>query len=253
MIDIQVIRDTPKLVETKAKQKGVDVDTAQILKLDRERRRLVMQQEQIKQQRNEVAKEAQGGRPTDEQIALGKKLKEQDQVIEAELDSVEGNLAQLMMAVPNMPLDMVPVGETEEDNVVAKKVGDLPNFDFEPKNHWEIAEAKGWIDKERAAKVAGSRFVFIKGDLVLLEFAMWRFVLDTLTSQTAIDEIISEFKLNVSNKPFEPILPPLVANTKAYQSTGRLNKEEQTYKLEERIYGLMPVVSIRLLQCIWMR
>ncbi|MDQ3159192.1 MAG: serine--tRNA ligase [bacterium] len=233
MIDIQVIRDNPKMVEKKAKQKGVEIDAGHILKLDRERRRLVVQQESIKQQRNLAAEAVKGGRPSDQQIEHGKKLKEQDQALEAELDAVEGNFNEIMMLVPNMPLGMVPVGESEDDNVVTKTVGDKPKFDFEPKNHAEIAEAKGWIDKERAVKVAGARFVYLKGDLVLLEMAMWRFVMDVLTSQATLDGIIAEAGLSVSNKPYEPILPPLVANTEAYKATGRLNKEDQTYKLED--------------------
>src|SRR6202012_3875571 len=103
-----------------------------------------------------------------------------------------------------------------------------------PKNHWEIAEAKDWIDKDRAAKIAGARFVYLKGNLVRLEFALWQFGLTVLGDEGILQKIINDAHLEgVSSKPFIPVLPPAVARTEVFQATGRLNKEEQTYKLED--------------------
>src|SRR5262249_32646175 len=116
---------------------------------------------------------------------------------------------------------------------VVKTWGEKPNFDFEPRSHQAIGEARGWIDKERAAKVAGSRFVYLKGDLVLLQYALWQFALSVLTNEETIKQIISSNNLNVSSKPFIPVLPPAMARTEVYEATARLNKEEQTYKLAD--------------------
>jgi seryl-tRNA synthetase len=127
----------------------------------------------------------------------------------------------------------VPVGSSEDENVVSNEWGEKPQFDFEPKSHWEIAEKRGLIDKERAAKVAGSRFAYIKGDLVRLQFALIQFGLDVLTNEETIKNIVQNSGLSVAIKPFVPVLPPAVAKTDVYIATGRLNREEQTYKLED--------------------
>jgi seryl-tRNA synthetase len=127
----------------------------------------------------------------------------------------------------------VPVGASEEENKVVKEWGEKPSFEFEPKTHWQIGETRGLIDKERAAKVAGSRFAYIKGDLVRLQFALIQFGLDTLTNEDTIKKIIQDSGLEVVSTPFIPVLPPAVAKTDVYVATGRLNREEQTYKLED--------------------
>ncbi len=127
-----------------------------------------------------------------------------------------------------MPLDDVPVGDSEEQNVVVKTVGEKPQFDFEIKNHAQIAETKGWLDKDRGAKIAGARFVYLKGDLVRLEFALWQFGMDVAGNEEILKQIIAENNLNVSSKPFTPMLPPAVAKKEIFEATGRLNKEEQT-------------------------
>jgi seryl-tRNA synthetase len=139
----------------------------------------------------------------------------------------------LLRKIPNMPLDEVPVGASEEENVVSREWGEKPHFDFEPKNHWQITEPRGLIDKERAAKVAGARFAYIKGDLVRMQFALIQYALDILTNEETIKKIVQDFGIKTVSKPFIPVLPPAVARTDVYVATGRLNKEEQTYKLEE--------------------
>lgn len=233
MLDIQYIRNNPELVAEKAKQKGYDIDVTQLLGFDTERRDLLQQVEDLRRQRNEQAAAMKGGRPSEEQIAAGRELRDTLGDREHKLAAIEKEYTELLKRVPNMPSDDVPVGASEDDNVVVKQWGEKPSFDFEPKNHWQIGEAKGWIDKERATKVAASRFVYLKGDLVLLEFALWQFALGVLTNQDTIRHIIAENNLQVSDKPFVPVLPPAVAKKDVFEATGRLNKEEQTYKLED--------------------
>lgn len=233
MLDIQFIRDNPDLVREKSKQKGYEVDVTQLLGFDSERRQLLKQVEDLRRQRNELSSVSKGQRPSDDQVAAGRDIKDKLAKLEHQLSSIELEFLTLLKTVPNMPLDDVPVGTSEEQNVVVKEWGEKPHFDFEPKNHWQIGEAKGWIDKERASKVAASRFVYLKGDLVLLEFALWQFALTKLTDPATLESIIKANNLNVSPKPFIPVLPPAVARKEVYEATGRLNKEEQTYKIED--------------------
>lgn len=235
MLDIQYIRDNAATVREKSAQKGHDIDVEKLLACDAERSDLLRQVEALRQQRNENAatiKQA-SGKPDQALIDKGKQIKVELAHRETLLRETEEEWLQLLKQVPNMPLDDVPVGHSEAENVVAKEWGEKPAFDFTPKSHAEIGEAKGWIDKERAAKVAGSRFVYLKGDLVLLEFALWQFAFSVLTNEQIIQRLITDNNLALSSKPFMPVLPPAVAKTEAYDATGRLNKEEQTYKLAE--------------------
>ncbi|RTK94425.1 serine--tRNA ligase [Candidatus Saccharibacteria bacterium] len=233
MLDIQFIRDNPELVEEKAKQKGYEVDVNALLKVDEERRHLLVELEALRAARNDHAASLRQGKPSAEAIEKGKELKEQATLLEQKLAPLEQDVITLLKAIPNMPLDTVPVGSSEDENVVSKVVGEPTKFAFTPKNHAQIAEAKGWLDKERAAKVAGSRFAYLKGDLVLLDWAMNMFALTKLTDQSFVAGLIKDAGLSLSDKPFVPVQPPAVAKTDVYDATGRLNKEEQTYKLAE--------------------
>jgi seryl-tRNA synthetase len=233
MLDIQFIRENPDQVTEKAKQKGYDVNVQELLRLDEERRNLIQTVEAARAKRNDNASQMKGGKPTPELIEQGKQIKTELTGLEEKLASVEKQYAELLHAVPNMPLEGVPVGATEDENQVAKTVGDPPKFDFEPKQHYEIAEPRDLIDKERAAKVAGSRFAYIKGDLVRLQFAIMQFVMQTLGDETVIEQLVKENNLNVSTKPFTPILPPAVLRTEPYVASARLNAEEVTYKLAD--------------------
>ena len=234
MIDIQIIRDNPELVKEKSLQKGYDVNIDRLLELDAERRELLQAVEAIRQERNQIADSMKdGGKPEQEQIERGRMLKVELAEREGYLAETEAEWLEILKSVPNMPLDVVPVGYTEEENQVVKTVGGKPHFDFEVKNHAQIAEAKGWIDKERAAKIAGARFVYLKGSLVRLEFALWQFGMDVVCNEDILKKIIADNNLNVPSKPFVPVIPPAVAKKEIFEATGRLNKEEQTYKIED--------------------
>jgi len=172
MLDIRYIRDNAHEVEKKAKQKGYDVDISALLKLDETHRELQVKTETLRQQRNELAATTKDGKPNDEAIAKGRELKEQLTGLEDQLRSAEDAFIAALKKVPNMPLDYVPVGKNDDDNEVVKTVGEPKKLAFAAKNHWQIAEARDLIDKERAAKIAGSRFAYIKGDLVRLQFAL---------------------------------------------------------------------------------
>ena len=123
----------------------------------------------------------------------------------AELAKLEPEYVGLWKKVPNMAEPDVPVGLSEEQSVVTKTVGEPTKFDFKPKNHAEIAEAKGWLDKERATKVAGGRFAYIKGDMARLSWAMMQWAADQLTDESVIAKVAKDAGLDVSTKPFMSI------------------------------------------------
>jgi len=232
MLDIQFIRDNAESVAEKSRQKGYDVDITQLLGFDDERRELLGQVEDLRRQRNELAAQNKGQKPSDEQLEKGRQLKETLGTLEHRLDAIEEEFTALLKKVPNMPAEDVPVGATEDENQVVKTVGEPTTFDFEPKTHWEIGEARGWIDKERAAKVTGARFAYIKGDLVQLQFAVIQFVLDTLTNQDVIAKLIQENNLDLKPKAFVPILPPVMIREDIYDQMDRLEPREDRYHIE---------------------
>lgn len=233
MLDIQFIRENPQHVAEKAAQKGYPVDVEELLRLDVEKREKITAIEALRAERNELSALLKKTKPTPEQIEKGKQFKDQISQLEAALAPIEERYNDLLHAVPNMPLEGVPVGSTEDQNVVVKKHGQPTAFDFQPKNHWEMLEPRDMLDKERAAKIAGSRFAYIKGDLVRLQFAIMQFVTNTLGNREIIQKLIAENNLSVSDKPFTPILPPAMLRTEPYVASARLNAEEVTYKLEQ--------------------
>ncbi len=234
MLDIRFIRENPEKVQQNAENKGYkSLSVAKLLELDSEKRELQTQVDELREKRNQNAAKMKGGKPDQATIDEGKQIKVQLAEREGYLANAEVEFTELLKKFPNMALDEVPVGETEDENVEIRVWGEKPQFDFPVKNHAEIAEAKGWLDKERGAKIAGSRFVYTMGDLVLLEMALWRFAMDVLTNQQTLQKIIDDNSLKVSSKPFVPILPPAAAKQAVFEATGRLNRQEQTYKIED--------------------
>ena len=165
-------------------------------------------------------------------LAEAKDLKEKIQVGEKEFEEVETEFLALYKKIPNIPSADTPIGLTEEENVVVKQWGEIREFDFPVKNHAEIGTIRGWIDKERAANVSGARFAYMKGEIVRLQMALVQWVMDTLGDSTVLDTIIAEHGLNVSNKPFTPVLPPLMIKTAPYDAMDRLEPREDRYKIE---------------------
>jgi seryl-tRNA synthetase len=233
MLDIQFIRDNAELVAEKSKQKGYEVDIQQLLGFDTKRRELQQQVEELRRQRNEIADSMKGGRPSDGQVAKGREVKENLSTLEHQLSAIDKEFTDLLKLVPNMPLEDVPVGASEEENVVTKTVGDPSHFDFKPRDDEALGIMHDLIDKKRAAKISGSRFAYLKGDLVLLQFAIIQFVMHTLGNEQVIKKLIDENNLQLSPKPFTPILPPAMLRTEPYAASARLDAEEVTYKIEQ--------------------
>lgn len=232
MLDIQFIRDNPETVAAKAAQKGYPVDVQELLQLDEQRRQAITAIEALRAERNGLSAALKGTKPTPEQVEQGKVIKDKIAQAEQQLAPIDQRYGDLLRSVPNMPLDDVPVGTTEDENVIAKTVGEPKKFDFSAKNHWEIAEPRDLFDKERAAKIAGSRFVYLKGDLVRLQFAIMQYVTNTLGNRQLLQKIIDENQLGIKATPFVPVLPPAMLRTEPYIASARLNAAEVTYKLE---------------------
>ena len=232
MLDIRFIRENADAVQRASEQKGYQVSISDLLELDDSRRDLQKRVDELRQRRNEVASRMKGGKPEQDLVNRGKAIKAELGQLESKLDMVNGRYMALLKQVPNMPHADVPVGLSEDENVEVKVVGNIPKFDFAPKNHYEIAEAKGWLDKERAAKVAGARFAYIMGDLVLLQQAIIQFVITSLTNPAVIKEIAKKAGLDVDTKPFIPVLPPLMIRTEPYDQMDRLQPSDDRYKIE---------------------
>jgi seryl-tRNA synthetase len=230
MLDIQFIRDNPELVQKGSEEKGYNINVDELLKLDANRRSKLTKLEELRARRNVLTADMKGQKPTEEQLVTGRQLKEDIAGHETALKTIEESYDELLRAVPNMPLEGVPVGLTEDENVVSKKVGEPPKFDFTPKNHWEILEPRDMLDKDRAAKISGSRFAYLKGDLVRLQFGIIQFVMQTLGDEAVIAKLVQENDLKVSTKPFTPVLPPAMLRTEPYKASARLNAEEVTYR-----------------------
>lgn len=236
MLDIRFIRENAEAVQENARRKNYDVDIAKLLKLDDQRRELSARADELRERRNANAAKMKGaaGKPDQSIIDEGKAIKTELAELEESLDLLEHDVLKLQKAVPNMAFGDVPVGASEDENVVSKTVGEPTEFRFTPRNHWEIAEQRDWIDKERAAKVAGSRFAYIKGDLVKLQFAIIQFVINSLSDSETIAKIAAGAGLEgISTKPFTPILPPLMIRTELYDAMDRLEPRDDRYKLED--------------------
>jgi len=233
MLDIRFIRENAELVQASSQRKGYKIHIQDLLDADNERRELQSKADELRTRRNEVSGQMKGGKPSDDLVEEGRRIKTELAELEDHLRVVDERYTALLKAVPNMPSDDVPVGASEDENVEVKVVGDKPSFDFEPKNHYEIAGTKGWLDKDRAAKVAGARFAYIMGDLVMLQQAVIQFVMTTLSNEEKIKEIAKAAALEgIDTRPFIPVLPPLMIRTEPYDQMDRLEPRDDRYKIE---------------------
>ncbi|OGH21643.1 MAG: serine--tRNA ligase [Candidatus Levybacteria bacterium RIFCSPHIGHO2_01_FULL_41_15] len=194
MIDIKLIRENPQEIKKKIKDRGVDIDTDHILKLDTEVKELSTSVQKLREERNKAASE--------KDIKKGRKIKEELRKQEERLRISERNLEELLLQLPNIVLHKVPVGDASKNEVI-KTEGSPPKFSFAPKDHLELGENLGIIDTKRAAKVSGTRFGFLKGDAALLEFALIQFVLEKLLPEN-----------------FIPIVPPVLLKSDITEGLG---------------------------------
>ena len=233
MLDIKLFRENTEELKAKLAKKNADVsDVDKVTALDLKRREITFKNEQLKSKQNSVSKEIPKLKKEGADVAPifeeMKKLSEEIKANDAELSKVEEELNSIIMRIPNTPHDDAPIGFTDEDNVEVRRVGEIPEFSFEPKPHWEIGKALDILDPERAAKVTGSRFHFYKGMGARLERAIINFYLDTHT-----------------DKGYTEIFPPYMVNRASLTGTGQLPKfEEDTFRIESDDYFLIPTAEV---------
>jgi len=182
MLDLNLIREQPDVVRAALKNRQMDSSPIDdILRLDEKRRTLLTEVEQLKAERNTVSKEIgkmKDAAERDKKIAAMREVGDRIAALDKEVADVEAELTSLTAALPNVPDERTPIGASEEENVVLRTVGQLPEFDFEPKAHWDLGPALGVIDFERGAKITGSRFYVLSGAGARLQRALIAFMLD---------------------------------------------------------------------------
>jgi seryl-tRNA synthetase len=214
MIDLAFVRANLALVEEKLRTRGMDpaVALGDFAAIDRERRDAITQVETLKAQRNklteEIAKLRREGKDAAAQTEQTRTLKSQVESLEATAAATDERLREIMQTLPNLPNNSVPVGKSEHDNREEKVWGRQPKFDFPAKPHWELGEALGILDFNRAAKISGSRFVVHFGQGARLERALANFMLD----------------LHIREHGYTEVLPPFMVNSKSLFGTGQLPK-----------------------------
>ncbi|MFD1206010.1 MULTISPECIES: serine--tRNA ligase [Sporosarcina] len=234
MLDIKLLRANFDEVKEKLTKRGEDLtDLDKFVGLDEKRRDLIAKVEVLKAERNEVSQKVaemkRNKENADETIARMREVGDEIKKLDEQLHQVEEDLNYVMMRIPNIPHESVPVGDSEDDNVVVRTWGEKTEFGFEPKPHWEIGTDLNMLDFERAAKVTGSRFVFYRGLGATLERALISFMLD----------------LHVTEHGYEEMLPPYLVNRTSLTGTGQLPKfEEDAFLVEEEDYFLIPTSEV---------
>ena len=233
MLDIKFIRENVEAMKKNCQNRNAECDIDTLLELDEKRKKLVQKVEELNKQKNELNDLMQkaGAEEKKELIEKGKKIKQELEGNEPELKNVEEEYKRLLYQVPNMPSKDTPIGKDESENKVIKKVGEPTKFSFQPKEHWQLGEELDLIDIERAGKVSGARFAYLKGELVLLEFALMQFAFSVLTDEKKLEEIIKKNNLNTVSTPFIPVFPPVMIRPDMMNRMARLNTEEM-YSLD---------------------
>ncbi len=236
MLDIQFIRDNKDLVQENAVKKGSAVDIAALLKLDEERRQLLVKVEDfnsLKNGINELIAQVKTDEERAEIIAKGKEIKTQLEVVAPELAAKEEAYIVLLKQVPNIASEDTPVGKDDSENVEIRTAGTIPEFSFTPLSHDDLGKELGILDSETAARVTGARFAYVKGDLVKLQFAITQFVLETVTNYETLQGIIDKSGIRVTAKPFIPVLPPVFIRPEILDKMDRLEPRDDRYHVEE--------------------
>ena len=223
MLDIRFVRANPEAVRSDLQKRNDPGKLAwvdDILAKDARSRELKVQTDELRRRRNVISREINEARKAGQDIAtllaeaasLPQKIKDND----TEQDEIASTVHACLMRLPNILNDSVPQGKDDSENVELKRVGTPRTFDFELKNHGQLAAEQGWADFERATKISGSGFYFLKGSLVLLDLALQRFAIDLLTK-----------------KGFTPVIPPFMINRSSYEGVTDLDDFEKVmYKID---------------------
>ena len=233
MLDPKRLRADLELVAEQLARRGFQLDIEKMQSLEEQRKALQVEQQELQNERNtkskSIGKAKAAGEDVqpllDEVAGLGDKLK----AVSEKSDAVQAKLHALMMSMPNTPHDSVPDGKDEEDNREERTWGEIPTFDFEPKDHVDLGEGVKQLDFDTAAKVTGSRFVSMSGGLARLHRALTQFMLDT----------------HIAEHGYTEVYVPYIVNGDSLRGTGQLPKfEEDLFKLEGTDYYLIPTAEV---------
>ncbi len=233
MLDLRFVREHLDQVEQMIKNRQLDFDLSEFKKLDEERRKILREVEELKHQRNktsqDIANLKKQGKKADHLIEQMREVSQKIKQMDETLSRIEEEFKSILLQIPNMPHESVPIGADESDNPVVKTWGKPPEFDFTPKPHWEIGEQLGILDFERAARMTGARFALYWGAGAELERALITFMLDIHTTRHGYTEV----------------LPPFIVNSTSLIGTGQLPKfKEDLFKLEGWDYYLVPTAEV---------
>src|SRR3990167_4991688 len=214
MLDINYIRENPDKVKEAAKNKNRVVDIDKILELDNKRVEHIQKSQKLREERNAFPK----GKPDEKTLERGKQIKEELKIVEDELTKIESELKNLMLHVPNVPLDEVPIGKDPSDNKELKKWGEIPKFDFKPKDHITLGTELDIFDLERGSKISGFRGYFLKNEGAILQVALLFYVFQKLTK-----------------KGYVPFIAPSIVKQFTLFGSGHFpwGSEQDVYKLNE--------------------
>ena len=234
MLDIKLIRSSPEKVEEALIKRKEKINLDKVLELDRKRRELLLETGSLKEKRNTVSerigKLKREKKDAQEMILAMREVSAKIKELDAQIKEIEDETAKILLEIPNIPHESVPVGEEEKDNVEIRKWGEPRKFDFIPLPHWDIGEALNILDFERGAKVASARFTVLKGMGARLERALINFMLD----------------LHTNEHGYKEIFPPFLVNAETMTGTGQLPKfENDLFKCENGLY-LVPTAEVPL-------
>lgn len=233
MLDIKVIKENPEKVKQAMRNRNQNMDNLidEVLKIDDLRRVTLNDMEKEKSLQNSMNKKIpqmkKAGEDISEIMNQMKQLSDKIAELKNKVCELEKKQREILLSIPNVPNEDVPVGKDDSQNLEIRKYGNLPNFDFEPLPHWEIGKKLNILDPERAAKVTGTRFHFYKNLGARLERAVINFFLDTHTSNG-----------------YTEILPPYIVNSDSLYGTGQLPKFDNGFKLEDSDYYLIPTAEV---------
>jgi seryl-tRNA synthetase len=233
MLSREYLRERSDEYRTALKNRGASVDLDRFLSLDSERRRVIAEVESLKNQRNvasqEIATLKKSKQDASSQIEAMKRVGDEIKALDERLAGMEEELLNLQLGFPNAPHESVPVGRDESANRMERTWGDKPSFSFPAKNHWDIGEALGILDFDRAAKITGARFTVLLGAAAKLNRALMALMLDMHADQG-----------------YTEVLPPFIVNSDSLRGTGQLPKfEEDLFKLySDKAFYLVPTAEV---------
>jgi seryl-tRNA synthetase len=233
VLDAKLIRSNPEAVQEALSKRNAEVNLDEFLALDRQRREIIQEVEQLKNKRNtvsqEIARLKREKKSADEMIAEMGQVSNHIKELDEKVREIDKQLRDILLTIPNLPHESVPIGSSDADNVEIRRWGTPPEFDFDPKAHWDIGEDLNILDFAAAAKVTGARFTFYIGLGARLERALFNFMADLHTQKHGYTEVF----------------PPYIVHRRSMEGTGQLPKfEEDAFKLAGTDYFLIPTAEV---------